>query len=174
MQTDWEGEYEKLNSFFRKIGISHDVSCPHVHQQNGSAERKHRHIVEVGHALLANASMPLEFWDEAFLAATYLINLLPSKVIQYQTLMELLLKQKPDYRSLSIFGCACWPNIRPYNTRKLSFRSIRCAFLGYSSLHKGFKCLDITTRRVYIYQETLSLMSLFFPLHVSTKILGIF
>ena len=73
MQTDWGGEYEKLNSFFQKVGIVHHVSCPHAHQQNGSAERKHRHIVEVGLALLANASMPLKFWDEAFLTATYLI-----------------------------------------------------------------------------------------------------
>ena len=38
MQTDWGGEYEKL---INKIGISHHVSCPHAHQQNGSAERKH-------------------------------------------------------------------------------------------------------------------------------------
>jgi histone deacetylase 1/2 len=66
MQTDWGGEYEKLNSFFQQIGIAHRVSCPHTHQQNGAAERKHLHIVEVGLALLANASMPLKFWDEAF------------------------------------------------------------------------------------------------------------
>jgi histone deacetylase 1/2 len=37
MQIDWGGEYEKLNSFFSKIGISHLVSCPHAHQQNGAA-----------------------------------------------------------------------------------------------------------------------------------------
>ena len=36
MQLDWGSEYEKLNSFFQKIGISHHVSCPHAHQQNGS------------------------------------------------------------------------------------------------------------------------------------------
>jgi hypothetical protein len=41
MQTDWGGEYEKLNPFFQKLGITHHVSCPHAHQQNGSAERKH-------------------------------------------------------------------------------------------------------------------------------------
>ena len=35
VQSDWGGEYEKLNSFFQNIGISHHVSCPHVHQQNG-------------------------------------------------------------------------------------------------------------------------------------------
>jgi histone deacetylase 1/2 len=87
MQTDWGGEYEKLNPFFQKVGIAHHVSCPHAHQQNGSAERKHRHIVEVGLALLANASMPLKFWDEAFFTSTYLINLLPSKVINNETPM---------------------------------------------------------------------------------------
>jgi histone deacetylase 1/2 len=74
MQTDWGGEYQRIHSFFEQIGITHHVSCPHAHQQNGSAERKHRHIVEVGLALLVHASMPLKFWDEAFLAATYLIN----------------------------------------------------------------------------------------------------
>jgi hypothetical protein len=63
------GEYEKPNGFFQKVGITHHVSCPHVHQQNGPAERKHRHIVEVGLALLANSSMPLKFWDEAFITA---------------------------------------------------------------------------------------------------------
>jgi hypothetical protein len=52
------GEYEKLNGLFQKVGITHRVSCPHAHQQNGSAKRKHHHIVEVGLALLANASMP--------------------------------------------------------------------------------------------------------------------
>jgi histone deacetylase 1/2 len=74
MQTDWGGEYQKLNSFFQRVGITHHVLCPHAHQQNGSAERKHQHIVEVGLSLLAQASMPLKFWDEAFLTATYLIN----------------------------------------------------------------------------------------------------
>jgi histone deacetylase 1/2 len=72
---------KNFHPFFNEIGISHHVSCPYAHQQNGSAKRKHRHIVEVGLALLAHASMQLKFWDEAFLATTYLINRIPSKVI---------------------------------------------------------------------------------------------
>ena len=43
------------------------VSCPHTHQQNGSAERKHLHIVDMGFSLLSHASMPFRFWDEAYL-----------------------------------------------------------------------------------------------------------
>jgi hypothetical protein len=51
------------------------------------------------------------------------------------------------------FGCACWPNLRPYNNRKLQFRSKQCVFLGYSNLHKGFKCLYVAEGRVYISKD---------------------
>ncbi len=155
MQSDWGGEYEKLNSFFTKIGITHHVSCPHTHQQNGSAERKHRHIVEMGLALLAYSSMPLKFWDEAFTSAVYLINRTPSRLLKYATPLERLFKQTPDYNILCVFGCACWPHLRPYNARKLQFRSKQCTFLGYSPLHKGFKCLDPSTGRVYISRDVI-------------------
>ena len=161
MQTDWGGEYQKLNSFFQKIGIVHHVSCPHAHQQNGSAERKHRHIIEVGLSLLAQASMPLKFWDEAFLAATYLINRTPSRVIDFSTPLYRLFHDKPNYSFLRVFGCACWPNLRPYNKHKLQFRSKQCAFLGYSNLHKGYKCLDISTGRVYISRDVVFDESIF-------------
>jgi histone deacetylase 1/2 len=163
IQTGWGGEYEKLNSFFRRVCISHLVSCPHAHQQNGAAERKHRHIVEVALSLLAHASMPLKYWDEAFLADTYLINCIPSKILQYSTPLEALFQEKPDYSMFRVFGCACWPNLRPYNTRKLAFRSKWCVFLGYNNMHKGFKCLDVSTGRIYISSlEMLCLMRRFF------------
>jgi hypothetical protein len=62
VQSNWGGKYQKIhNTFFRSLGIAHRVSCPHTHQQNGSAERKHRHIVETGLALLAHASIPIKF-----------------------------------------------------------------------------------------------------------------
>jgi hypothetical protein len=35
VQSNWGVEYEHLNSLFRKVGIVHQVSCPHTHQQNG-------------------------------------------------------------------------------------------------------------------------------------------
>ena len=97
--------------------------------------------------------MPLKFWDEAFLAAAYLINRIPNNVIQYTTPLERLLDQKPNYSALRTFGCACRPNLRPYNKHKLQFCSKQCAFLGYSNIHKGFKCLDISTGRVYISRD---------------------
>jgi transposase InsO family protein len=155
VQSDWGGEYQALSSFFTNMGISHHVSCPHAHQQNGSAERKHRHIVEVGLTLLAHASMPLKFWDEAFLTAVFLINRLPSRVINNETPFFHIHSKHPDYSFQKTFGCACWPNMRPYNSRKLELRSKKCVFLGYSHKHKGYKCLDPSIGRVYISRDVI-------------------
>jgi hypothetical protein len=138
------------------------VSCPHTHQQNGSAERKHQHIIEVGLSLLSHASMPLKYWDEAFLTATYLINRLPSRVIQGDTPYYRVFKETPNYGFLRTFGCACWSNLWPYNSHKLQFHSKQCIFLGYSTLHKGYKCLDLSSGRIYT-SEMLFLMNKFFP-----------
>jgi hypothetical protein len=60
---------------------------------------------------------------------------------------------KPDYLSLKVFGCACWPNLHPYNIHKLQFRSKHCVFLRYNTMHKGYKCLDVSSGRVYVSRD---------------------
>lgn len=73
----------------------------------------------MGLTLLAHSSMPLKFWDEAFLTAMFLINHLPSNVINHETPIGHLHGQELDYTFLRTFGCAVWPNLYPYNTCKL-------------------------------------------------------
>jgi hypothetical protein len=114
---------------------------------------KNCHIVEIGMSLLAHAFMPLKFWDGAFLAAAYLFNRLPSRVTQDNTPLERMLDKKSDYTLLRTFGCAYWPYLRPYNSRKLQLRSKQCIFLGYSDMHKCYKCLDVSTGHVYISRD---------------------
>lgn len=67
--------------------------------------------------------------------------------------LEVLLHETPDYSFLKVFGCACWPHLRPYNSHKLEYRSKKCVFLGYSPLHKGYKCLHVPSNRVYISRD---------------------
>jgi hypothetical protein len=155
IQSDWGGEFRALNPILSRQGISHRISCPHTHQQQGSVERKHRHIVETGLSLLASASMPLKFWDEAFLTASFLINRLPSPVTQNKSPFEILFHHTPDYNFLKVFGCACWPHLRPYNKHKLAFQSQLCVFLGYSFQHKGYRCLHVPSSRIYISRNVI-------------------
>ena len=58
----------------------------------------------MGLAMLANASLPLSFWPDAFTTATYLINRLPSLQTQNQYPHELLFHQQPDYSFLKVFA----------------------------------------------------------------------
>jgi hypothetical protein len=123
----------------------------------------------MGLVLLAHASMPLKYWDETFLAATYLINRTPTKLLFYDTPLHKLLGATPDYSHFRIFGCACCPTLRPYNSHKLQLHSIRCVFLGYSNMHKDFKYLNISKGRIYIFRDVIFDESFFpFASHHST------
>nr|KYP44419.1 hypothetical protein KK1_034053 [Cajanus cajan] len=82
LQTDWGGEFRPFTTYLNDFGIQHRLICPHTHHQNGVVERKHLHIVELGLTLLAEANLPMQFWDYAFLTSVYLINRLPSRGVQ--------------------------------------------------------------------------------------------
>jgi hypothetical protein len=56
----------------------------------------------------------------------------------------------PTYDHLRVFGCACYPNTSATAPHKLSPRSTRCLFLGYSPDHKGYQCLDLASHRIII------------------------
>lgn len=153
LQTNWGGEYRSLSSYLASNGITHRISCPYTSQQNGKVERKNRHVVEVGLSLMAHASISLTYWPYAFQTAVHLINRLPSLVLHDLSPYNLLFKSQPDYKLLPVFGCSCFPFLRPFNSHKLLFRST-CIFLGYSTNHKGstyvltkslveFMCLDM-------------------------------
>lgn len=71
----------------------------------------------------------------------------------FLTLVEKLFKMSPQY-DIRVFRCSCFLNIREVNKHKLQFRSIECTFIGYSTNHKGHKCLD-TNGKVIISRNFL-------------------
>jgi hypothetical protein len=155
VQIDWGGEYRSLNTYFKSIGIIHRLSCPHTHQQQGCVERKHRHLIDTTLALLADSQLPKTFWDEACLTSCFLINRLPTPLLKNQSPYQKLFNRTPDYTFLKVFGCACFPNLRPYNTHKFSLRSKECIFIGYSPNHKGYKCYHIESGYIYVSRDVI-------------------
>nr|KYP51497.1 Retrovirus-related Pol polyprotein from transposon TNT 1-94 [Cajanus cajan] len=154
VQTDGGGEFRTLIPFLQQEGILHRLTCPYMHHQNGTVERRHRHIIELGLAMLHHSALPLKFWDHAFLTATYLINRLPSSSVGFQSPYKLIHNKDPDYAFLKVFGCSCFPLLRPYNQHKIQPRSEECLFLGYSPSHKGYKCLS-RSGRIYISKDVI-------------------
>lgn len=93
----------------------------------------------MGLALLAKASMPLYYWDEAFCISVYLINRLftPNRA-------RLWLRFCLKYLLLFLLSKHLATHV--ISTSEvlidINFRSIECILIGYSLNHKGYKCLD--------------------------------
>ena len=161
---DWGGEYRPLHKYFNDNGILHRITCPHTHEQNGTAERKIRNIVDTGLALLGHSGAPFKYWEFAFETAVFLINRMPTSSLQNKIPYSILFNKSPDYTFLKVFGCAVYPLLRPYNTNKFSFRSKQCVFLGYSPNHLGYRCLDKDLGKMYVARHV-EFDEKFFPFH---------
>ena len=169
LRSNSGGEFlsTQFSKFLRDSGIIHQLRCPHTPEQNGCAERKHRHLVETARTLLAASKVPHEFWVDAFATTIYLINRLPTA--QHCSPWESLFHKPPEYTSLKIFGCKCFPWLKPYVNSKLEPKSQPCVFLGYSLQHKGYKCMDLVTRKVYISRHVLFYETQFPFHHISSS-----
>ncbi|CAJ2636330.1 unnamed protein product [Trifolium pratense] len=158
------GEYtsNKFSELLAYDGTIHQTSCTDTPQQNGVAERKHRHIVETARSLLLSASVPCEFWGEAIRTAVHAINRIPSSFTSGLSPFEKLYGSTPDYSSLKVFGSTCFV-LRPQVERnKLSPRSTICVFLGYGEGQKGYRCYDPSSKKLYVSRHVVFLEHIHF------------
>jgi hypothetical protein len=82
-----------MDPFYNEHGIVHQRSCVETPEQNAVVERKHRHIMNVIRALMFQGNLPKSFWCYAATHAVFLINRLPSKVINNKSPFETLHSQ---------------------------------------------------------------------------------
>jgi len=95
-------------AFYASCGIIHQTSCTGTPQQNGVIKDNHRHFPETARALSFQSKIPVQFWGELLLTATYLINRMPSSILGYRIPYELLYSHTPSYFHLRTFGSLCF------------------------------------------------------------------
>ena len=155
LQSDWGGEFQVLHKHLMQQGIALRVFCPHTPTQNGTVERKHHHIIETALSLMRHSSVPYRFWDEAVCTAVYLINRLPTPTLHNRSPYHLVYNQEPTYSVLRNFGCTYCPCLCPYATSKLDSRSDKCIFLVYSASPLGYRCLSLSSGKLYISRDVI-------------------
>ena len=147
-------------------GILHESSCVDTPAQNGVAERKNRHLLEVARALLFQMSVPKPFWADAISTACFLINRLPSVVLGGSVPFSVLFPTKPLFSiAPKIFGSTCFVrDTRPHIT-KLDTKFFKCVFLGYFRIQKGYRCFSHTLHRYVVSRDVTFQKDLpFFPI----------
>lgn len=106
-------------------------------------------------SMFENTGLPLKFWPYSFTCTTYLMKVLPTSNNLAKPPQEVLFDKIAYYKALKVFGCTCFPIMRPCRTHKLCFRSEICVFLGYSANNKGYLCLNPKSGQIVISRDVI-------------------
>ncbi|KAM2192742.1 hypothetical protein ACFX1Q_028395 [Malus domestica] len=80
---------------------------------------------------------------------------MPTVVLHNQSPFEILFGTYPILTHLRIFGCACFPLLKPYNSTKLQAKTTKCVFLGYATKYKGYLCYHVSTKKVFVSRHVI-------------------
>ena len=102
-------------------------------------------------------NLPKYLWGDV-LTTSYLINRMPSKVLQYITPLESLKFFFPESRinsdlPLKIFGCIAYVHTPKKSQSKLDPRAEKCVFVGYAPNKKGYKFFNPLTHKFYVTMD---------------------
>ena len=106
--------------------------------------------------MIFHSEVPNFLWVVGFTTTTFLINRLPSSSINFNSLYFRLYGVHPNYSILRVFGTRCYPYT--WDTKKNKFDPktiITCVFLGNNDKHKGYRCFDPKTHRMFVSRHVM-------------------
>ena len=101
--------------------------------------------------------MPKRFCPEAVTYAMYVINHMPSRVVEFCTPLQALTEHVPVVSTNTltprVFGCVAYVHIHKIHRSKLDPCALWCVFVGFAPQQKGYKCYHPETRHMYVTMD---------------------
>ncbi|KAG8173265.1 hypothetical protein JTE90_010175 [Oedothorax gibbosus] len=144
-------------------GITHRVSMPYTPEQNGSAERENRTIVESARSMLHSKDLTVRLWAEAFNTAVHVLNRTGPTSVKDKTPYELWKSKEtpPCISHFRVFGTECMVHVPIQKRRKWDKKSNKGFFVGYSGEKDGYRIYmkekdQVILSRDVIFREELA------------------
>lgn len=148
IQSDNGTEYinDEMKKFLDENGIRHRRTVPYTPEQNGSAEREMRTIMEAARTMIHDKDLSPKLWAEAVNCAVFVLNRSGTSTVKGSTPFELWYGQKADIQHFRTFGTQVFVHIPKQQRRKLDAKSKQCIFVGYDDNVKGYRVLNANNR----------------------------
>lgn len=167
LRSDNGGEFisNRFQQLCIEAGILQQFTVVYTSQQNGVVEKNHQDKQASAKSMLYAANLPIQFWAEAIMCATNIMNRLPTSAVDDMTPYEAFTGRKPSISHFRTFGCTAYAFLSKHKRRKFQYSSRKLLFIGYSDDHKAFKLCNPTTgeivyARSVIFDEAKLLTSL--------------
>src|ERR1044072_6522698 len=103
--------------------------------------------------LMFQSKFPQFLWTYAIQYVAFIINRVPTLILQGKTPFELLYGTQPDLHDLRVFGSLCYASTLAANITKFQRRARKGAFLGYKGDVKGCILFDLHSREVFLSRD---------------------
>ena len=139
--TDGGGEFDNyaVKSIVEGVGLHHRLTVPYTPEQNGSAERENRTLVEAARSMLQSKGLPLKLWAEAVNTAAHVINRSGPTKVKDKTPYELWTRKSTDVSHLKIFGTVCYVHVPKQKRQKLDSKALKGYLVGYCGEKEGYR-----------------------------------
>ena len=155
LRSDVGTEYKNqhMMQLLEEKGITHEMSAPDTHEQNGLAERENRTLKSLALSMLEAKRLPKQLWMESVMTATHVLNRVLNRGMKNVTPYELWFGRKPDVSHLRTFGCVAYGFIPETQRKKWDAKAEERIFVGYSLTQKNYRLWDHDTNSVKEYKH---------------------
>lgn len=155
LRTDNGTEFlnEDVKKFLDQEGIRHQRTVPYTPEQNGTAEREMRTIVESARTMIYARQMDLRFWAEAVNVAVFVLNRSGTSTVVGKTPFELWAGKKARIDQLQPFGTTVFVHVPKERRQKFNSKAEKCVFVGYDENVKGFRVWNPITGKIQITRD---------------------
>ena len=151
IRSDRGGEYtgKAMRDWLEEQHIEQQHTVPYTPEQNGTAERENRTIMEAVRSMLSTSNVHPKFWGEAVHTAVYTLNRCGTSTLPDLTPFEAWHGTRPSVSHLRIFGSTAYRHIPKELRKKLDPKAKKGIFMGYSLVSQAYRIWCNVDKKIY-------------------------
>lgn len=154
IRSDNDHEFIMPN-FYSSKGISHQTNWVESPQQNGRAEIKHEHILNIARALIFQSNTPNFLGSYVVNHVVYIMNKVTSPILNNKSPYYLLFNEEHDLHVSNFFGTLAYASTIQCHITKLDYRDKKRVFMNFKQVVKSVILLGTNNNENFLSRNVI-------------------